>query len=128
MTRNNRKNRSFPVFNQTRGQSIGQQIEWADYMSVQMQGRIGSPPFPAEGGMMVRGGRVAYLDGFRGAVDVLFLTPEREVVACYPALPPGERTALHPDAYYLLELPEGVIERTDTRIGDHLSWEDRPTT
>lgn len=114
--------RPFPVFNKTRHQRLGEKIRWADHLSAHLQGRLASPPFQPEEGMLVPSSRLISLEGFRQPIDIIFLTPERKVLACYPALKPGQQTAVHPEAYYVLELPEGVIGQTHTQINDQLTW------
>ena len=66
--------------------------------------------------------RSIHMMGMRFALDVLFLDRMGRVIAAYPKLEPGARTAMERVALYALELPAGTVELTGTRVGDQLSW------
>jgi len=55
----------------------------------------------------------------RFSIDVLFLDKELRVMRAVPALPPF-RTSVVKHAVYVLELPVGSIERSQTAAGDQI--------
>jgi len=55
----------------------------------------------------------------RFSIDVLFLDKELRVMRAVPALPPF-RTSVVKHAVYVLELPAGSIERSQTAAGDQI--------
>jgi uncharacterized protein len=55
----------------------------------------------------------------RFSIDVLFLDKELRVMRAVPALPPF-RTSVVKHAVYVLELPAGSIERSQTTAGDQI--------
>lgn len=55
----------------------------------------------------------------RFAIDVLFLDKELRVIRAVPAIPPF-RTCVVKQAVYVLELPVGSIQRTQTADGDQI--------
>ena len=57
--------------------------------------------------------------GMRFAIDVLFLDKELRVIRAVPALPPF-RTCVVKQAVYVLELPVGAIDRSQSTAGDQI--------
>jgi uncharacterized membrane protein (UPF0127 family) len=57
--------------------------------------------------------------GMRFPIDVLFLDKELRVIRAVPALPPF-RTCVVKHAVYVLELPAGSIERSQSSAGDQM--------
>lgn len=57
--------------------------------------------------------------GMRFPIDVLFLDKELRVIRAVPALPPF-RTCVVKHAVYVLELPSGSIQRSQTSAGDQI--------
>ena len=55
----------------------------------------------------------------RFPIDVLFLDKDYRIMRAVPALPPW-RTCVVKKAVYVLELPVGTIERTQTTAGDQI--------
>lgn len=55
----------------------------------------------------------------RFTIDVLFLDKDYRVMRAVPALPPW-RTSVVKQAVYVLELPAGAIERSQTTVGDQI--------
>ncbi len=55
----------------------------------------------------------------RFSIDVLFLDKELRVMRAVPALPPF-RTSVVKHAVYVLELPVGSIQRSQTTAGDQI--------
>jgi hypothetical protein len=58
----------------------------------------------------------------RLTIDVVFLDKILEVQKIVPKLKPG-RIASEKDSHMVLELPEGVLEHTDTQKGDRLVFD-----
>lgn len=113
--------------NATRGAALGDRVYLADRWWLRLRGLLGRPPLrPGEGMLLTPCGSV-HMHGMRYPLDVAVLSPEGEVVAAYPALPPGGRTRWHRGARHTLELPAGVLAATGTAVGDRLAWAARPS-
>jgi len=61
-----------------------------------------------------------HMFGMRFPIDVAFVRKDGRVVKCVHAIRPW-RIALAPLAFAAIELPAGVLRRTDTRAGDVLA-------
>ncbi|HEX2190225.1 MAG TPA: DUF192 domain-containing protein [Longimicrobiaceae bacterium] len=110
------------VLNVTRGSVLGARVEVADRWWLRLRGLHGRPPLvPGEGLLVVPCSRVRPR-GARRPVDVLLLAGGGEVVALYPSLPPGGRTAPHPGARCALLLAAGTLQGSGTREGDLVAW------
>ena len=53
-------------------------------------------------------------------IDVIFLNKRNQMIAAKRNLKPNRLTRLYPKAISVLELPAGVLEATDTRVGDEI--------
>jgi uncharacterized membrane protein (UPF0127 family) len=60
--------------------------------------------------------------GMAFPLDIVFLDRDGAVVAMYPGLRPGRMTRFHRTASYALELPEGSILASGTRMADRVVW------
>lgn len=110
------------VVNKARSTVLGDRVLTADSWWKRLRGFLGRPP-PREGeGLLLVPSRGIHMYGMKVSLDVLILDRERRVIAMYPALAPGTRTAVHDDAHYALELPAGTIDRSGTEEGDLLEW------
>lgn len=60
--------------------------------------------------------------GMRYAIDVLILDQNSKVVKLRKSLPPNYIFLWNPAFDTVLELPEGIIEKTQTKLGDKLDF------
>lgn len=56
----------------------------------------------------------------RFPIDVIFLNKSNQVIAAIKNLKPNRLTRLYPKAVSVLEVPAGVLQVTDTRVGDEI--------
>lgn len=114
--------RELNVANRTRGQSLGDRIWLANGFWTRLRGLLGRPALEEGQGLLIAPSRGVHMYGMKHPLDVLLLDDAGMVVALYPGLEPGERTRVHKDARFALELPVGSIDRTATEQGDALEW------
>lgn len=114
--------RLIAVENATRGAALGARVYLADRWWLRLRGLLGRPPLRPGEGMLLTPCNSVHMHGMRYALDVAVLSRDGEVVATYPALPPGGRTRWHRGARHTLELPAGVLAATGTVVGDRLAW------
>jgi uncharacterized membrane protein (UPF0127 family) len=90
----------------------------ADRWWLRLVGLLGRGPLQAGEGLILRPCRAVHMFGMKQSLDVAFLDRQGRVVAIYPSLPPGGRTAWHREAQDALELPPGTLAASGTRQGD----------
>lgn len=114
--------RTVRVANRTSGVELGDRIAVADGFFTRLRGLLGRPEPGPGAGLLITPSRGVHMYGMRYPLDVLILDADGRVVACYPDLAPGERTAMHRDGRHALELPAGTVAGTDTEVGHDLTW------
>lgn len=108
------------VTNAGRGTTLGTAIGVADRWWPRFRGMLGRPPLARGEGLLLSPCRAVHMIGMQYSLDVAFLSRDGEVVAAYPGLAPGARTAYHRHAQNALELPAGTLGESETREGDRL--------
>ena len=78
-------------------------------------------PEPGEGMLLARCNAV-HMYGLGFPLDLVFLDKDGQVVKTVEGLQPWKRTKRVSGARFALELPQGVIHASDTRVGDRLTW------
>lgn len=114
------------VRNLDRNTTLGTRVRLATRWLDRARGLLLRPRLGEQEGMLLRPCRSVHMVGMRYPIDVAFLDAGGAVVALYPALRPGRLTGYHRTAESALELPEGVIEATQTCVGDRLAVTPRP--
>ena len=110
------------VVNRTRGTLLGNRIALVDTWSGRLRGYLGRPePKPGEG-MLLVGCSAVHMFGMVFPLDLVFLDRNGEVVDAIERLMPWKRTKRVQDARFALELPIGVIDASQTAVGDRLVW------
>ncbi|MGD8277555.1 MAG: DUF192 domain-containing protein [Gemmatimonadota bacterium] len=110
------------IVNRTRDRELGSHVGLADQWWLRARGFMGRPrPEPGQG-LLLSPCRAVHMHGMKYPLDVLFLDRQGRVMAAYPDLAPGRRTAWHGDARYALEVPAGTIGETGTCEGDLVAW------
>lgn len=106
------------AFNRTKGISLGDRVERAETFFRRLAGLLGRPPLSEGEGLWIAPCRSVHSIGMRGAIDVLFIDERGKVIGAYPRFTPMRITRIFREAKGALELPEGVLYRTATAMGD----------
>lgn len=108
------------VQNPHRGTVLGEAIEVADTAVRRVKGLLGRQCLEDGQGLLFK--RCSSLHTFFMAfpIDILFMDRYGKVLKAAPGVRPFKLVAAPWKAYYALELPAGVIERSLTRVGDRL--------
>jgi uncharacterized membrane protein (UPF0127 family) len=110
--------------NRTKGKVLADRAKRAETFFGRLRGLLGATP-PEEGeGLWISPCRSVHSMGMRFAIDVLFLDGGGKVIGAIPDFPPMRISRLYPGAKGALELPHGVIRRTDTGCGDFVEFRD----
>ena len=106
------------AFNRTRGEILGDRVPRAGTFLSRLRGLLGRCPLAEGEGLWIAPCRCVHTFGMSYPIDVLFLDEAGIVLGLYPDLPPARVTRYFPKAAGALELPAGVILRTNTARGD----------
>ena len=104
--------------NPGRGTVLGAKVRVADRWWLRLRGLLGRSGLAEGEGLLIEPCRAVHMAGMKFPIDVAFLARDGAVVAVYPDLAPGARTAWHRGARRALELPAGTLAATGTREGD----------
>ncbi|MDE3104884.1 MAG: DUF192 domain-containing protein [Acidobacteriota bacterium] len=110
--------------NLTRQQSLGTRIKVADTSLTRFVGLLGRSELREPEGLLIEPSNSVHMLGMRFAIDVLFLDREWRAVALYHHLKPFRITRMHWKAVRALELPAGVLQRSQTTVGDQILAEE----
>jgi len=112
------------ITNRTRKTLLGTRVMRAASFLSRLRGFIGRPePLPGEGILLVECGSI-HTWWMSFALDVLFLDERGKVLDMVRALPPRRGPRRARGASYVLEVPVGTIDSSQTEVGDELSWSD----
>lgn len=112
------------VRNQERDLTIGDRVRVADRWWPRLRGMIGHPE-PDDGeGLLICPCQGVHMHWMTYPLDIVFLDDEGRVVALYHGLQPWRFSKTHKGAACAVEFPKGTLERTETAVGDRLTWSD----
>lgn len=111
------------VLNQTRDIPLITQTRWADTFWLRLRGLLGSNPLnPGEGLVLV--GEKSIHTFFMGfPIDVVYVNKQGQVIRLQENMAPYRLGPLVPKSAYVLEMPIGTIDQTNTKVGDQLKFE-----
>jgi uncharacterized membrane protein (UPF0127 family) len=98
---------------------LASRIEPAFDSSSRRRGLLGRSELPDGTAMVLAPCNSIHMFFMRFAIDVVFVNRTGEVVKTYPLVRPW-RIRLAARGFAAVELPEGTIDRTDTRTADRL--------
>lgn len=116
------------IVNRTRRTLVGDDVRLVDTWVGRLRGYLGSDRPRRGQGILLFPCRAVHTFGMRFPLDVIFLDPEGRVLEVTANLSPGTRSGPVKEAQYVLEVPPGTIEDTQTRVGDEMSWSTAPPT
>lgn len=112
--------------NMTRDALLGERIRPAAGFLPRLVGLIGADGLSPGEGLWISPCTGIHSFGVRFEFDAVFLGPDRRVVGLYERFRRNRISAFYRQAAGVLELPEGVIGRTGTRLGDEVRVEESP--
>ncbi len=87
-----------------------------------MKGLLGRSEFNVGEGIWLRPCNSIHTFFMRFPIDVVLLDRKNQVIALKRGLSPYRLTPIYLQAASVLELPEGVIYATSTRVGDEIEF------
>ena len=89
-------------------------------------GLMGHPGLPPGQALVLDGDNSIHTLFMRFPIDVLFLDKAGRVKHLYHAMPPWRVSRIVVGSTRIVELPPGVLDATETEVGDELVFEPRP--
>lgn len=113
------------IVNRTRNTLLGTRVAPAATFWNRLRGYIARPrPKQGEGILLIPCDAI-HTWWMTFDLDVLFLDDRGRVLDLVRSLRPWKRTRKVAGARYVLEVPEGTIDASGTRVGDELSWREQ---
>lgn len=91
----------------------------ADSFFRRLKGLLGTTSLPGGQGLLIRPCNSVHTFGMRYSIDVLFVGKDNRIQKIVPAMPSG-RIAVSSGSAYVIELPAGTVQTTNTKTGDQL--------
>lgn len=111
------------VWNRTRNTLLGDRIAAARKSATRREGLLSRTGLGDGEGLWISPCEAVHCFFMKFTIDVVFIDKQRQVVKLAPGLKPW-RVAGSLRAHSVVELPEGKIEASGTRVGDQLEFED----
>src|SRR3990167_2423543 len=114
--------------NRTKNTILAIEIKVARNFFERLRGLIASAPLEVGEGFLIPSCQGIHTFGMSYPIDAIYLNRNQEVIAVLKSLEPNSIGVINFRAHSVLELPEGVIERTFTEVGDLISISDTPSS
>src|SRR5215831_11528076 len=111
------------IVNATRGTVIADRVSIAGSSAERRTGLLKHSELLPGDGLWIAPCECIHTFGMKFAIDAVFLNKKKKVAKIAAGLP-RRRLAMALLADSVLELPAGTASRTDTRIGDQLTFEE----
>ena len=110
-----------PIINITRATTLASYVEIADNPAKRMKGLLGRPSLAQGYALVITCCSGIHMLFMKFAIDVVFLDKKNQVVGIVLNIKPFEFSPIFWKASCAVELPVGIIESTNTQVGDQLS-------
>jgi uncharacterized membrane protein (UPF0127 family) len=114
------------VTNTTRATVVGENIELADTSWKRMFGLLGRRGLDAGGGLWIKPSSGVHTFGMAFGIDVVGLDKNLKVIKLWRCLRPFRVTSISFRLGSVIELPCGVIDQSQLKIGDQLQIAPHP--
>lgn len=108
------------ILNLTRQSVPARNARYASSFGARLSGLIGKRFSPALDGMVFDRCNAIHTFFMRYPIDVIFADEKYRVLKTVPAFPPWRPFLACRNAFYVIELPAGMLESTATAPGDQL--------
>ncbi len=109
------------AYNSINSNKLSDDVVLADRLLKRMIGLLGKRKLEGES-LWILPCMGVHTFGMRFPIDVVFLDRHNRIIALKKNLPPNRLTPLYPGAKSALELPSGIIDSTNTTVGDMIEF------
>ena len=106
--------------NATRNQVLSDRTRVANTMVTRFVGLLSSKGLAEGEGLWIEPCNTIHTWFMKFTIDAVFLDKQGNVVKIAPRMKPWKLTSIARKARGVLELPEGMIEKTGTQVGDQV--------
>ncbi len=107
-------------YNKTKAVLLADHARMADGFFSRLKGLLGTSELKDGEGLYLIPCRSIHMFGMSYAIDVMFLDEKMCVVGLVHSIQPGKMSTTFPTAEGCLELPSGLLSKTNTEIGDQI--------
>ena len=108
------------ILNQTQGVHLATQVRLADSFCSRLVGLLNRSGLNEDEGLLITRCQSIHMFFMRFAIDVVFVNQHHTVVGLVSNIKPFQISPLFVKANYAIELKSGIIQKTNTTIGDLL--------
>ena len=105
------------------GTTLATNVKVADNLFTRMKGLLGKKGLPIGEALWIKPCFSVHTFFMKFPIDVIFLNKKNQVIAAISNLTPNRMTRLFPQSFSVLELPTGMIDASNTQIGDKIDIE-----
>lgn len=106
------------IINQTQNTVLSENTLLAQTFTTRAKGLLGKKQLQDGSGLLIKPCKQIHSVGMKFNFDAVFITKDKTVCHLHPNMKPGQISAHINQSLYVLELPAGRIQETDTCIGD----------
>ena len=111
------------IINKTKNKTIASVVYFADIPFKRMKGLLGRSSLGALEAMVIKPCNSIHTFFMRFSIDVLFVNKESRVVKCIVNMPSFRLSPIYLTSKFVVELPVGTIQATNTTEGDQIAIE-----
>ena len=108
------------AFNIRNGKELSNNVALADSLLKRMKGLLGRDKLLNGEALWIKPCMSIHTFFMKFPIDIVFLNRRNQIIAAIRNLRPNRITRMYPKTTGVLELPAGVLEATDTEIGDEI--------
>lgn len=116
------KSRTFKVLNETKGSTLGLQVELADNFWTRLKGLLGKSELSMGAGLILKPCNSIHSFFMKFPFDAIFLNRDDQVVRVMENIKPGRIIMPVVNAVQVIELPAGTIKSTQTEGLDKITF------
>jgi uncharacterized membrane protein (UPF0127 family) len=110
------------ITNTTRSTTLAENARRAGGFLARGRGLMFTSPLPEGGGLVLDPCNSIHMFFMGYPLDIIFVSKDGQVVFMYKGIKPWRMGRVVRGAKMAIELPEGVIERTGTQVGDRVEF------
>ncbi len=110
------------VLNIDNHHELAGRAELADNFSKRLQGLMFKAELLSGQGLIIQPCNMIHTHFMRFPIDALFLDGDKKILHIIESMPPWRNGPHIKGGYYVVELPAGTAQATETEVGHHLEW------